>query len=410
MPTPRALCFDFESGEAGIQGSPDGRWEMAMNRCLIFSSMTLFLFCLGTPRASAEDGNLMASNGSIEALQSAMEQFQRDPFDEQARKQINELLPGKLPAEEIESLESRLESDPHDLAARTRLIQYYMPRIFEESARRSHHQHLLWLIHNAPDADVLTHPAARIEPFLDPAGYVAGKQAWQRHIEREPSNVKFLGSAARFLSQRQDRELIIEYLEAAQSLDPDNPDWPQALGGLYLRSRVFGGPSEPMRALEHFRLAYDLADNDDQRGYLLGNIVQAAFEAESYDDVRTYAATMLDTSATTYFSVQNFHEANIVLGRVALAEDDVELAKYHLLEAGRLPEPSLPFSPGPMQLEGPNMRLASEMLQRGEREAVLEYFDLCSRFWHSDKLNDWAAVVKAGGTPDFRFHPMAYRP
>ena len=339
-----------------------------------------------------------------------MEQFQRDPFDEEARQQLSELLPGKLPVEEIESLESRLEREPHDLAARTRLIQYYMPRIFEESARRSHYRHLLWLIQNAPEADVLTRPAMRIEPFIDPAGYATGKQAWRRHIEREPANVKFLGSAARFLSQRQDRELIIEYLKAAQSLDPDNPDWPSALGRLYLQGRAFGRSSEPTQALEHFRQAYDLADNDDRRSYLLGNLVQAAFEAESYDDVRTYATTMLDTSATTFFGAQNFHQANMVLGRVALAENDVELAKYYLLEAGRIPESSSPASPGPMQLQGPNMRLASELLQRGESEVVLEYFDLCSRFWRSDKLDDWAAVVKAGGMPDFRFIPLVYRP
>ena len=126
--------------------------------------------------------------------------------------------------------------------------------------------------------------------------------------------------------------------------------------------------------------------------------------------MRAYATTMLDASTTTFFSAENFHQANMVLGRVALAEDDVELAKYYLLEAGRIPESSSLASPGPMQLQGPNMRLASELLQRGESEVVLEYFDLCSSFWRSDKLDDWAAVVKAGGMPDFRFIPMVYRP
>ena len=384
-----------------------------MDRWLIFSSIALLCLCLGVPQASAReslDEHPTGANGSVEALQSAMEQFQRDPFDEEARQQLVELLPGKLPQEEVDSLEARLEREPYDLAARTRLIEHYMPRIFEASARRGHYRHLLWLIQNAPDADVLAHPASRIEPFLDPVSYATGKQAWRRHIEREPANVKFLGHAARFLSQIQDRDLIIEYLKTVQSLDPDNPDWPYALGRLYLQARVFGGSSEPTQALEHFRRAYDLADSDMRRSYLLGNLVQAAFEARSYDDVRAYATAMLDSSATTFFGAENFHRANIVLGRVALAEDDVELAKYYLLEAGRIPESSSLASPGPMQLQGPNMRLASELLQRGESEVVLEYFDLCSSFWRSDKLDDWAAVVKAGGMPDFRFIPMVYRP
>lgn len=58
---------------------------------------------------------------------------------------------------------------------------------------------------------------------------------------------------------------------------------------------------------------------------------------------------------------------------------------------------------------GPDKRLASELLKRGEREVVLEYFDLCATFWRSDRLDEWAAVVKASGMPDFRFNPVGYR-
>ena len=89
------------------------------------------------------------------------------------------------------------------------------------------------------------------------------------------------------------------------------------------------------------------------------------------------------------------HHGNLILGRVALIEDDVERAKRHLLEAGRTSgSPSL-------RSFGPNMHLAQELLQRGEREVVLEYFDLCSKFWPRPRLEEWADVVKAGGIPDF---------
>jgi len=50
---------------------------------------------------------------------------------------------------------------------------------------------------------------------------------------------------------------------------------------------------------------------------------------------------------------------------------------------------------------GPNMRLAADLLERGEREAVLEYFRLCAGFWPRDELKDWAALVEGGRTPDF---------
>ena len=338
-----------------------------------------------------------------------MEQYQRDPQDEAVRQQLIELLPGWLPQEELETLEARLESVPHDLEVRQRLVGYYKPRVFDASARHGYNRHLLWMIRNTPEADVLGYPGSGIQPFLDPESYQAGKDAWLRHIQREPGNVKFLGHAARFLSPFQDRDLIIDYLKAAQSIDTDNPDWPYALGQLYLRGMMFGGTSNPAQALEQFRQAYDLAENDMRRSHFLGNLVEAAFEAKRHDDVRSYATTMLDTGASTQFGPRNVHHAHTVLGRVALAEDDVELAKYHLIEATRIPESSSAASREMMQLQGPDMRLASELLKRGEREVVLEYFDLCATFWQSDRLDDWTAVVKAGGMPDFRFNPVGYR-
>jgi hypothetical protein len=60
-------------------------------------------------------------------------------------------------------------------------------------------------------------------------------------------------------------------------------------------------------------------------------------------------------------------------------------------------------TPGSPQLNsfGPNMALAKELLDKGEREAVLEYFTLCSKFWDRDELKEWMALVKDGVTPKF---------
>ena len=98
------------------------------------------------------------------------------------------------------------------------------------------------------------------------------------------------------------------------------------------------------------------------------------------------------------------HVANLVLGRIALANKDHEKAAMFLLAAGT--------TPGSPQLNsfGPNMLLASEMLKKGETQAVLEYFDLCAKFWdkkHSS-LAKWKADVESGNVPDFgpnlRYH------
>ena len=56
---------------------------------------------------------------------------------------------------------------------------------------------------------------------------------------------------------------------------------------------------------------------------------------------------------------------------------------------------------------GPTMVLAKELLEEGEKDVVLQYFDLCEKFWIAgpanpgNKLKEWREVVKAGGVPDF---------
>ena len=52
---------------------------------------------------------------------------------------------------------------------------------------------------------------------------------------------------------------------------------------------------------------------------------------------------------------------------------------------------------------GPNMSLAKDLLDKGEREVVLQYFALCGKFWTlgQSKLDEWTAAVKSGTAPNF---------
>jgi len=69
------------------------------------------------------------------------------------------------------------------------------------------------------------------------------------------------------------------------------------------------------------------------------------------------------------------HHAHNLLGRIELKRNRLGPAIEHLHEAGK--------TPGSPQLNsfGPNMLLARELLELGEREAVLLYFDLCRAWW-----------------------------
>lgn len=56
-----------------------------------------------------------------------------------------------------------------------------------------------------------------------------------------------------------------------------------------------------------------------------------------------------------------------------------------------------------MDTFGPNMSLAKDLLEKGERDTVLQYFELCRRFWKMDhgQLDEWTRQVKAGKVPRF---------
>jgi hypothetical protein len=87
---------------------------------------------------------------------------------------------------------------------------------------------------------------------------------------------------------------------------------------------------------------------------------------------------------------------------IALEENDIEEAKRNLLLSAAIK--------GSPQLNsfGPDMILAKKLLEKGERQIVLRYLDLCSNFWiwalSFYRLNKWRKTIRAGGIPDFGYN------
>jgi tetratricopeptide (TPR) repeat protein len=142
------------------------------------------------------------------------------------------------------------------------------------------------------------------------------------------------------------------------------------------------------------------AHTGQDRFYALRGAAKAAFEVGKLDEARTYANELL-RAAQQFRGDWNYgnaiHDGHLVLGRLAMREGDVAQAKKELLAAGN--------TPGSPQLDtfGPNMSLASDLLQHGEREVVLEYFRRCERFWESggESLAAWRKAIAGGNMPDF---------
>jgi TonB family protein len=148
-----------------------------------------------------------------------------------------------------------------------------------------------------------------------------------------------------------------------------------------------------------------LADTEQQSGgvdeierfYALPELAKKSVEAGALDKAASYANEML-RMAPQYRGDWNYgnaiHDGNMVLGLVALRQGSVENAKQYLLQSAKMS--------GSPQLDsfGPDLTLARELLQKGERAAVLEYISLCRTFWKlgGPKLDAMTEAVRSGGT------------
>jgi len=125
-----------------------------------------------------------------------------------------------------------------------------------------------------------------------------------------------------------------------------------------------------------------------------------ALERGNHAKAESFARELLDLAAR-FRDDWNYgnaiHKAHLVLGRLALARGDLAVARSELLLAGH--------TPGSPQLDsfGPNMQLAKELLEAGERAVVLEYFALCRSFWQmgAPMLAEWTAAIEASRPPEF---------
>jgi tetratricopeptide (TPR) repeat protein len=142
------------------------------------------------------------------------------------------------------------------------------------------------------------------------------------------------------------------------------------------------------------------ARTEYERWIALGNVALWNVDAGAFDQAKTYAEELLAQSEK-YKSDWNYgnaiHKGNLALGRIELRRGNKTGAKAYLLAAGK--------TRGSPQLDsfGPNMLLAKELLEAGERETVLEYFRLCGEFWKADvgALVTWRQLVEKGRIPNF---------
>jgi hypothetical protein len=91
------------------------------------------------------------------------------------------------------------------------------------------------------------------------------------------------------------------------------------------------------------------------------------------------------------------YTGNLILSQAALDRNDVATAKHYLLEAVA--------TPGPRNIDqnGLDTSVARILLQRGERDTVLEYFKRGRNLWPqgAQLITRWEGIIRAGRIPNF---------
>ncbi len=153
-----------------------------------------------------------------------------------------------------------------------------------------------------------------------------------------------------------------------------------------------------------------LADSEEQirgqgkleRYSALRDLSEQALDAGALDKASSYAAELLqlgNESKDALVFGSGIYDGNMMLGRVALRRGSVGEASRYLLESAKAPAPQLDSALG-LDITEPDFTLARELLEKGERDTVLEFLTLCKGFWKAgaDRLDAMAAEVRKGGT------------
>ncbi len=441
-----------------------------------------------------QHGGTGAVHGIIVASMSAS---RAEKVDDQERVR-SALEEGKLLSQsEVNTMEGKLRTDPHDWSTRLSLLAYYSSsadlRMSNPEIVAARRRHILWAIENESAAtDIFDMPDLQMSnkgSLADADGAKQAEKAWQLVVTKDPQNNQVLLNGALF-SATIDPAFSERVLQRAKSNSVDDARWNRVLGWLYAKALVSGTDkafaeharstlttsenaallaaaalvlaqpeqrfstnpprrrfsrpkyvelSEELAAravsvephdpyplwtllqvlsvevdtaetpeqnlgaekkvyglFQHFN---DIAEDPGYRTLLLPVLASLAFEVKDDEAAKTYATQALDVAVHRNDMIQGIavgpqaiHDANDVLGRIALHDGNVQHAKQYLLKAAATP------GGGIMSTLGPRMLLAQALLDRGERDAVLEYLEKIKTSWKSGaiQLDHWIAAIRKG--------------
>lgn len=322
----------------------------------------------------------------------------------------------KLSTQQAQQLEKDILTNPNDTEKRQKLLAYYFSH-FELQPKRD--KHILWLIQNQPEAQVLRETYGRIDQFGSKEASATAIKEWERQYQKQPNNPKIVDGYMLAIRDRLDPQ-IVTLCQKGSLLEPKNGYWHNEISEYYQRKLEETPLTAEVERQKMAKLALDYLEHalpmesSGHEGSALFELRQHSkkqvtlnIELKNYDRARQLINVVLNDAGGSLPKVMSGlkvfdlvdedmkHICHILLGQIALRQKDVNTAKRELLEAGNVTGSPVLGS------FGPNMLLAKELLDKGEKETVLQYFEKCRAFWNNAQLNKWVTEAKAGKTPDF---------
>ena len=312
-------------------------------------------------------------------------------------------------AKACEPLDAQLKADPESVDLHKKLIECYFhaeiaslgspsQRAELEKARA---EQLRWMAQHAPTDEFACSPSAVIFEDQYPDDYVAIKSAWMTQVEAHPKDARVLADAACFMAQARDKTKAEELAAKAHGLDPHNIEASITLAHLYDLDRIIKPEQKAQFANQSLQLREQIMDalSPLEKMRQIRFAAQDAFDTGDDAKAGKYAELLLQLAqqGPGHNDGDAIHWGNLVLGRIALRQGNLEEAKTRLLAAGNTPGSPVLGS------FGPNMALAKELLEKQQTEVVLQYFDECEKFWTAkmSALSEWRETVRQGGIPNF---------
>ena len=307
----------------------------------------------------------------------------------------------KISAADFSAGESKLQKDPTDLVTRLQLLGH---EAHGEVMPPAGVKLLLGLIENNPRSLIAGPICITLSVFYDQRTFIQAIELWEKNIKANPAAARILGNAAMWMEQSsmiqpKYKDQSKALFDKARALEPNNPDWAEHLGRAWLgEATTLDSPEQAgeriaaaKNCIKQFEEAERLRHQSTPGAYRMQNgesyleiMARASLLAGETNQAKACAMELLksaDAKTETWNYGNLIHGYNSFLGLIALHEGKPDEAANYLLAAGK--------TPGSPQLDsfGPDFMLAKELLQAGQKEAVLQYLDLVGNFWGNTNRN-----------------------